>query len=227
MKIYSLLFIIMICFACESPKTITVENYGVLRKIKHEGDISGKVKIDTLDNVNLYGLGALAQMKGEITVVNGQIYVSKVVDSVAVIGSSENVNAALFVFSQIDKWDTLTIEGDDDLELLVSSTLKERGALTPTPFIVIGEPELVNYHIINLDPMSEDKSDHKAGSFTDTVENRAVTLLGFYADDAQGVYTHHDSKIHVHYVDGSSLLNGHVDEVKLGNNEFKLLIPKP
>ena len=217
----------MICFACESPKALKVEHYGVLRKVMHENDISGKVKIDSLDNVNLYGLGALAQMKGEITVVNGQIYVSKVVDSMAVLGSSENVNAALFVFSQVDKWDTLTIKGDADLELLIGNTLTERGSSTPTPFMVIGKPELVNYHIINLDPMSEDKSDHKAGAFTDSIENGALTLLGFYANDAQGVYTHHDSKIHVHFVDGGSLLNGHVDEVKLGNNEFKLLIPKP
>lgn len=227
MKIYSLLLILTICLACESPKTITVEHYGTLRSIKHEGDISAKVKLDTVDHTNLYGIGALAKMKGEITVVNGQVYVSKVMDSTAVIGSSENVNASLFVFGHIDQWDTLTVTGGDDLELLIASTLKERKIDNPTPFMVIGKLEMLEYHIINLDSKSTDFSDHKAGAFTDTFKNRQVMILGFYANDAQGVYTHHDSKIHAHFVDPSSSLNGHVDDVILGNHNFKLLIPKP
>lgn len=227
MKIYSLLIIIMVCFACESPKTHTVTHYGAMRDIMHKGDISTKVKIDTLDQVNLYGLGAVAQMQGEITVINGRTFVSKVDDSLAIQGSSENVKAALFVLSQIDQWDTLKVEGGDDLELLIASTLKERSTVIPTPFMVIGEPQMVSYHIINLDPNSKDKSDHKAGAFTDTIKNRALTLLGFYADDAQGIYTHHDSGMHVHFMEESSFLTGHVDDVVLGNNEFKLLIPKP
>lgn len=192
----------------------------------HEGDISAKVEIDTMETSNVYALGALAELKGELTIVNGKTYVSKVVDSMAVIGSSENVKAALFVFSQIHSWDTLSVTGGDDLASLVASSLKEYGIKAPAPFMVIGKPTAIDYHIVNLDPKSKDPSDHKKGAFVDTIKNRQLTLLGFYADDAQGVYTHHSSKTHVHFVEESSSLTGHVDDVMLGNNEFKLLIPK-
>lgn len=227
MKIYNLLLIIMICFACKSPKTYEVKYYGELRSIMHQGDISGKVKIDTLNKTNLYGLGALANMNGEITLIDGKPYISKVIDSVAVIGSDKNVEAALLVFSHIDQWDTLTVEGGDDLELLISATLKERNTSVSTPFMILGRPDMVDYHILNHDPKSDNTADHKAGSFTGTIEKRLLTLIGFYADDAQGVYTHHDSKLHVHFVEASSSLTGHVDDVVLGNDDVKLLIPKP
>lgn len=225
MKIYNLFIIILLCIACESSDNYSVKHYGALRNIMHEGDISAMVEIDTMETSNLYALGALAELKGELTIIKGQTYVSKVVDSMAVIGSTENVKAALFVFSQIQSWDTLSVTGGDDLELLISSSLKEHGIMAPTPFMVIGKPTSVDYHIVNLDPKSKDSSNHKKGAFVDAIKNRQLTLLGFYADDAQGVYTHHDSKIHVHFVEESSSLTGHVDDVVLGNNEFKLLIP--
>ncbi|MTI41429.1 acetolactate decarboxylase [Fulvivirga lutimaris] len=227
MKIYNLLFIMMVCLACESKQAHEVKHYGTLRSIKHEGDVSGKVELDTLVKTHLYGLGALAGIKGEITLIDGQTYVSKVIDSTAVLGSTTNVEAALFVFSYVHEWDTVSVEGGDDLELLISANLEERNDFAPTPFMIIGRPDMVDYHIVNLDPKSENKADHKAGSFTDTIEKRQLTLVGFYANDAQGVYTHHDSNIHVHFVEESSSLTGHVDDVVLGEGEFKLLIPKP
>ena len=55
----------------------TVVAYGALRQIFHENDLSGKVSLsDLLPDPDLYAVGALSDLRGEVTIVGGRTYLS-------------------------------------------------------------------------------------------------------------------------------------------------------
>lgn len=206
---------------------VKVRNIGMLREIMHQGKYEARVAIDTLDKTNLYAVGALETLSGELTIINGEVFATKVQDDSIHLISDEEAKATLFVFAQVMEWDTLTIDSSDDLEQTITEIAESRNYDKPFPFLVKGSPNSTVYHVINFDPVNGDISKHKEGAKYDTLTNETVQLLGFYAANAKGVYTHHTTNMHVHLVNETGTKSGHLEEVDLTNQSFHLLIPKP
>ena len=228
MRIASKYLMILLLVSCNPKETfapIQVNVSGALREIMHQGKLAATIGLDTLDMQNMYGLGALDSLKGEVMVLNGVPFKSAVVDStVTMIQSSSG--ASLFVYSQVKMWDTLSVDSFDDISELVRSKIEERNQTEPTPFILLGSPAQINYHVINFDPEVSDISNHKEGAFNGAFTNEPVILLGFYATNAKGQYTHHDSNVHMHVIDEAKTMMGHVDDLLPGTGNFKLLLPR-
>ena len=53
-----------------------------------------------------------------------------------------------------------------------------------------------------------------------------VTILGFYSQNHQGLFTHHDAFTHMHVRNADGTAMGHVDYLESGNGSFTLLLPK-
>jgi len=205
---------------------IEVTNIGELRQIMHQGQFQARVRLDSLIGEHVFGLGALDSLSGEVIVLDDQVYSSRLENETLVIDNSSQAEATLFVYSEVSKWDTLEVSNFTDIGELISKRSKEARLEAPFPFLLIGAPELLDYHVINFNPEISDFSNHKEGAFTEALSKIEVLILGFYATDAKGIYTHHDSDLHMHFIDVTEERMGHIDDIVTGTGSFNLLIPK-
>ncbi len=223
MKKYIIQFLIMSFLGCSNPEELPqVSNIGELRLIMHQGQFEARVKLDTLIKKGTYGLGALDSLAGELLVLDGEVFKSQVESDSLVTRRDPFSKATLFVYSSVSSWDTLEYSGISDLE----NALGRRKELSKSfPFILIGNPRL-DYHVINFDSETADFSKHKEGAFRGSFEGELITILGFYSTNAKGIYTHHDSNLHMHVINDNKTIMGHVDQIFLKGSSYKLLIPK-
>jgi len=227
---YVLITIIVLVTGCSSQKdqatTVTVESIGALREIMHQAKYQARAKLDTIAEKALYGLGASDSLSGEIMMMDGEVFESTVQDSQPKTQINPSAEATLLVYAKVSKWDTLNVKPDDTLEKLVDKYAKEHKLKAPFPFIILGEPHQLSYHIINFDAENGSIANHKAGSYQGKIKNEGLTILGFYATDAKGVYTHHDSNLHMHVLNERKTQMGHVEDISWGENDIQLLIPR-
>ncbi len=223
MKKY-LQFLMISFLGCSSPteELPQVSTIGELRLIMHQGKFEARVRLDTLVKKGTYGLGAVDSLKGELMVLDGEIFKSHVEsDSLSTI-RDQSSRATLFVYTSVPSWDTVEYSGVSNIENLLE---RSQDLSKSFPFLLIGHPSL-DYHVINFDSEKGDFSKHKEGAFRGSFEDELVTILGFYSTNAKGIYTHHDSNLHMHVINADKTIMGHVDQIDLKNGSYKLLIPK-
>lgn len=217
-------FLIISFLGCSSPmeELPRVSNIGELRLIMHQGKFEARVSLDTLVKKGTYGLGAVDSLKGELLVLDGEIFKSHIEsDSLSTIKNQWS-STTLFVYTSVSSWDTLEYSGFSDIENLLE---RNQNLSKSFPFLLLGNPSL-DYHVINFDSERGDFSKHKEGAFRGSLEYELVTILGFYSTNAKGVYTHHDSNLHMHVINADQTIMGHVDHIDLNSGSYKLLIPK-
>ena len=218
--------IVFMSCGTSTPHFPRVQSIGILREIMHGGKFEARVNLDTLIKPHLFGLGASDSLHGEILVWNGVPYESEVIDSTLTLGSKDHILATLFVYTEVQSWDTISLSVTEFSESLIQGSASRNGLIPPFPFVILGTPKSVGYHVINFDD-TDDPRNHKSGAYQGLIEKQAVKILGFYATDAKGIYTHHDSNIHMHVLADDLQVMGHVDQLSGFLDSFKLLIPKP
>jgi acetolactate decarboxylase len=57
------------------------------------------------------------------------------------------------------------------------------------------------------------------------LRDREVEVSGFYSDKHAGIFTHHDSSVHMHLLTGDRKLSGHLDRITPGE-KMRLSLPK-
>jgi acetolactate decarboxylase len=204
---------------------IVVKSAGKLMEIMHQGNVEAQIALDTIAKEHLYGLGAIAGLKGELTVIDGQPFVASVDSIGPKIVIDAAAKAALFVYAYVQSWDTLSLIGADSITVMIEEELKRRSSTDPFPFIILAQPNKLNYHIINFTGEQPNKSNHKQGALRGGIADQAVQILGFYASNKEGIYTHHGSKLHMHFLGALNALSGHVDSLNITEGPIKLLLP--
>ena len=226
MKIINILVIALLC-SCDSKtqENVPIYSAGALKNIMHQGDLRSTANLDTLSIKGIYAVGALDSLSGEILIMNGIPYISTVVDQEDTVYQNASADAVLVVHTRVSQWLDVDWSGVD-LEEELKEVFSENGIAEPFPFILEGSFPQLEYHVINYDPMKDDLSDHKKEAFKSNLANKEVTVLGFYSTQHKGVFTHHDSNVHMHVIDNSMTKMGHVDAIDLNGADFKLKIPQ-
>lgn len=235
-KILILLLICGLAVACNrthNPGKFNVQHAGILKNMMRKGDISAKADLDTFQNQpNLYALGALEKLKGEIMILAGRPYISFEQEGRVEIDSSFDHKAALLVKGSVEGWKAIDIPADvkdhDDLEAFIAKAAEENGidVHAPFPFMLRGTPKSFDWHVINWKDGDTEHSHDKHitsgphGTMTDT----KVQILGFYSDSHHAIFTHHTTNMHMHYITSDETNAGHVDDIELGEG-MKLLLP--
>lgn len=235
-RILNILIPALILSACsnisDTKTSLAVHHSGALKNFMHKGDLSAKASLDTLEPVDLYALGALESLKGELIILDGQPYLSREIDGELVIEKSYEAKASLLVYSYISEWDEHEVRESvnslEELESLVEEVgLKEGLNIEkPFPFMLKGKMDLFRWHVINW-PESDTVHTHQKhieSGLHATEKNREVTILGFYSRRHQGIYTHHTSHMHLHVLSDDLTLAGHLDQLAPGN-DFKIFLP--
>lgn len=219
MKKFSYVLISIFLISCGSNTDRIVKNIEELHQIMHQGKLQGRVRLDTLGGHHIYGLGAKDSLSGEILMSEGSG------DSISIFHDPD-ISATLLVYAKVNEWDTLGILDFQDTDEILSTVALERGLNEAFPFLLIGEPSLPEYHVINYDSQNGDIQKHKEDTYKRNLIDQSVTVLEFFSSQAQGIYTYHDSYVHMHFISNTKQAMGHVDLDETMIRTFELLIPK-
>lgn len=199
-----------------------------------EGDLTGTTSLVEYENIpNLYALGAVEGLKGEIQIFNSKVFNTFVQNDLLQIDGTYTNNAALLVFAQVPSWREInipdTIKSVSSLEQFIAMVAEEneQEIKKPFPFLLEGEVNSLKWHVIDWkegDSIHTPQK-HKESGLQGTLGNRKVEVLGFYSNSHHRIFTHHSSNVHMHFRTEDDSLAGHVDELLPG--EMVLKLPKP
>lgn len=217
-----LFFLFATLASCKKNKPdYKVDNFGVLREIMMENKLDKWMALDTFSNQkNLYALGATTGLGGEILILNSEPILSKASNGEVRFQRDFDNGAILLVNSTVEKWTQMnfdtTIDGLASLQTSIKAMAEAQGLDTskPFPFMIEGNFSEVNWHIINAAEATEQNHEayKKAGLKGHSV-NEKGRILGFYSENHEGIFTHHGSYLHAHFVNDSITKMGHVDEI--------------
>ncbi len=95
------------------------------------------------------------------------------------------------------------------------------------PFLLEGKAGKIDWHVISRDPNDKihTHEKHKNSGLHRTLLAESVRIVGFYSKNHQGIFTHHTSNIHMHFITDDKRLTGHIDALKI-MKAIKLSVPK-
>jgi len=230
----TLFFLVTVLISCNSSPKNDINNVSIVGEMKNvifKGELSGNILLDTLSNKqNIFGLGPLEFLKGEITIINGVSYVSKVLpDSSISIEKTFNVKAPFFGFANIVNWKEVDLPNSVktiiDIEKHLDKITKKRKR--PFLFKINGIVNYANFHIVNLPDSIKVNSPKKAhiGQVNYNLVNEEVEIIGFFSTDHKSIFTHHDTFLHMHIISKNKDKMGHLDNLELSGNGVKLYLP--
>ena len=211
-----------------------VTQYGEMREVLGKGDHSGRVRLgDTVARPHCYAVGALADLAGEVTIVDGNVIVTRADEhrrpvTQAADPKLHEEEAAMLATAYVSGWTEQRVPEDvtnHELERFLAGAARQAG-LDPTrpfPFLIEGKLADLKLHVIRgACPMRAkrlgqelppEREPHR-GSFAEITG----TILGVFAENAEHRLTHHGTNTHMHAVlrdDGNQQYTGHIESVGL------------
>src|SRR5690554_1001709 len=116
---------------------------GAMRDAMWSGELEGKIALDTLPLENLYGLGPIEFLAGEIMILDGVILTSRIrKDSSLLVERESAAKAPFFVHAYVENWEEHqlpdTIRSISDLDQYLLEIQKSHGPDQPFPFLLVG-----------------------------------------------------------------------------------------
>jgi acetolactate decarboxylase len=201
-----------------------VRVWGALRAVMHAGKTGPVVAIaDVVPGPHTYALGALAELRGEVLVLDDHVYVGlpagdgrvRIDDS-----GGRDEKAALLVAAGVARWTPIPVGADvapealDDRvqELAAGAGLDTR---RPFPFLVEGSLTSIEWHVLDGSrlPASATHDERMAAAVRGSLPTAHGRALGFYSTRDAGVYTHMGTRTHVHVLLPSEGLMAHADRL--------------
>ena len=160
MRTYLILFIFITSCNPKSTPSFKVDYKGALKNMMHKGDLSAKISLSEINEINyLYALGAIEELKGEILVLNSNVFVTSVttLDTIKtmLIDTTFNKKASLLVYASVEEWISINIPNTiityEDFEVFVEETASLKGINPdePFPFMIEGVVKSFDWHIID------------------------------------------------------------------------------
>lgn len=217
----------------ENNKTETypdIKIVGAMKNVMWKGQLGSSIDLDNISNKNgLYGLGPVSYLTGELLINNGKGYVSKVTsDSTMSVEKTFIKSAPFFVYGNITEWNEIELPADiksiQELEKFIDDKTTE--FKRPFAFKLGGQVSSAMFHVQNLPEGTKVSSPEEAhqGQTNYNIENEDTEIIGFFSTEHKGVFTHHDSFLHMHLITKDESKMGHLDELEIG--EMKLYLPK-
>jgi alpha-acetolactate decarboxylase len=228
-----------------APATVGIRElvqYGKMHEVigmqRHEGRVS---LADLIQRPHFYGVGALAGLRGEISIIDGVPTVTEVIDPAhakAVNADADQRQATMLIGAYVDSWTESVIDrdlNDSELDDWISSEIERLGGDVnqPTIFMVDGSFNTVHLHVINgacpvHARIRQLTIPEEQLPFDATLENVSGQVVGVFAIDAAGKLTHPATRTHKHLVYRDVItgerLNGHVESITVIRGA-RLLLP--
>ena len=204
---------------------------GSLRAV-HGGDVSGKVSLTQFaGKKNLYAVGPVAGLDGEITAAAGKFYIARVTHGDVKTNSDLSTSASFLVWSEVSAWQPavslgVKLETHAQLEKQIEAlAIEAKMDMTkPFPFKLEGMLDSVDYHVLVPKTRQPGQTGHGDGAKKITARNTEALVIGFFSRNHEGVFTHRGSAAHLHVIEGSGS-SGHVDEIS-ANAGLRVSFPR-
>jgi len=208
---------------------------GALKNAMKKGDLTPKIELKSLiDKENLYALGAVGHLKGEVQIfdsISMTTFVNK--NNKLEYDHTYKGNASILVYAQVKDWVEYKIPNNitsrEQFEEYIEEKAEEHGLDTEKPFVFLldGIIKSNSWHIINWN--SNDKvhshQKHVESGIHNTMEKTSILMVGFFSMFHSGIYTHHTTNMHIHFMTKDKKISGHSDSMVLGKNMI-LKLPK-
>jgi acetolactate decarboxylase len=203
----------------KKPTYDAIKIAGAMSNVMWKGELGGIINLDTVNNKKgLYALGPMAYLRGELLVNNGKSYLSTVTSDTSMkVEQTSAVSAPFLVYGNVNKWEQLnlpaSVKNIKDLENFIKENTGDRKR--PFAFKLAGNIKSGVIHIQNLAKGSKVSSPEEAhrGQVKYTLGQETVEIVGFFSTEHHGVFTHHDSNVHLHLITQDESKMGHLDEV--------------
>lgn len=204
---------------------------GAMRDVMWNGKLEGNFFWDTvMDKESIYGIGPLSFLKGEVLIWDGIPFVSSVhpKDTSVLVEQNDSVSSPFFVMAKVNNWQKVEIPSSISTIQQIDQFLLNSNFNTGNPFAfkLSGTVENAVYHIQNLPDgsrVSNPQQAHK-GQVKYRLDQVEVDILGFFSQNHQGIFTHHDTYTHMHIISKDKKYMGHLDDLKIQN--MNLFIPR-
>jgi acetolactate decarboxylase len=239
-------FAITACATVTVPalKEGLVEYYGSQKTIFDTGKAEGVVPIAAMSGRNAaYGVGAYADLDGEITIYEGKPYVTQVRGDGYTMSHSDAGSAIFAAWTKNVEWRDEPVPTEVktylDLQRYVKARATAAGLDTnqPFPFLLSGTPVELKWHInVNLTegkPITRELFAKSKASYV--MKNQPVDIVGFYSEKHPGIFIsayapaikEKDVKntIHIHLVTKDGKSAGHIDDLTFAGG-MTLRLPK-
>lgn len=203
---------------------------GAMKEVK-AGNLEATTEIKKSQGIDfMYGLGPLDSLTGEVTIIDGQIFVSTVKDGQPVVQQVEQMKAPFFVLAEVPHWNKSILKNEIqsltgiEAYLLMAYHIYQK----PFAFQIKGTFDSLTYHIQNRvggSPVANPFDMHQDQA-SYTLHQVSGTLIGFYSPSHEGYFTHKGNKIHVHFLSDDKLHMGHLDKLWIGDHEISLFLPR-
>lgn len=229
---------------CRVPdRTHQVEHHGPMRQVLREGRTEPRVHLADLDDRGFtVAVGALAGLEGEVTVLDGEVWVARVEDGQLLVEGPEPRNddaATLLSMARVAGWTRTPLTDaagrpvsgpgltGRTLEAAIAAGAVRHGidAAEPFAFVIEGTMLELDLHVINgACPRAGRPSPETTPWRWSTDEPVEAIIVGVHAEGREGEMTHHGSSIHVHAMldVGGRLITGHVDQLRVGPSHLRL-----
>lgn len=209
--------------------------YGSMHETLAKGEDQARIRLsDLLETQDLYAIGAVEGLQGEITILDSEGIVSSVEDGQPRALDASTQSATLLVGQTVRTWSNVDLQNGvapEYVDVFIGDAAAEFGLDTAAPFFFVAEGRFtdVRLHVLNgacpvrarvkmLDiPPNEKPYEMEA-------ENIEGTVVGLYAEDAVGKLTHPATRIHAHliYVDEESgeTVTGHLERVGIAEGSL-------
>ena len=187
------------------------------------GDISGRVDLAELAALpDLYGLGPLEGVRGEVTIVRGVPSIARIDHGHVVTTEAWNARACFLVWAQVPLWHA-RVQDDDAVDLegiehAVVALARDQGidAGRPFPFFVEGVAADVVLHVLDKrDGLPHTPERHEQAKVRQRLAGIPVELIGFHSRRHHGVFTPKESNVHAHARTADRSVSGHVETIRL------------
>jgi len=227
-----IILLITSCNTNTKPTKNDIKIIGEMKNVMWKGELAGTINLDTIKNKNgLYGLGPVEYLTGELLIIDGKSYVSTVTsDSTMEVDETYQVKAPFLVYANQTDWNIEDLPSDiktiKELEEFIDK--KTLDFKRPFVFKLKGQVDSAGIHIQNLPKGTKVSSPEEAhqGQTNYLLKNSDVEIVGFFSTEHKGIFTHHDSNVHMHLITVDRKKMGHLDNVFFGNGSIKLYLPK-
>lgn len=215
------LVVLALLSACRAPEPrrapTGLQTFGTMRDVMRNGNTQPRVGLKQFDGTDTIGVGALAELDGEVTIAEGKVLVSTVQDGHAVVRRArDDDQATLLVTQGVAGWHSFDVgacASYEALEQRIAGLLRARGhdLEQPTPVRITGKATRLQVHVIHGACPIAQPTGPAPWRYDGPADN--VRLVGFYVEGAAGRLTHHTHSSHLHAISDQAM--GHLDEVAL------------
>jgi len=211
--------------------TSDVHYTGAMRNVMWRGELAGTIDLDTIaDKSHLYGVGPVEFLTGEITLLDGEPFVAAIAaDSTLLVKKMPRIKAPFFVYANVGRWTESSLP-DSVRSLPTLEHYLDRITATarrPFAFRLSGRIDSAVVHVVNLPRGSAVHSpdDAHRGERIFHLPSSDADIVGFFSTQHQGIFTHHDTYLHMHLITANRSAMGHLERASFSPGAVKLFLP--